>query len=176
MVPGWWRPLNVGLQPLEHFSARGLESDHLPGLVIVGKVFDEGPELVGVHCVGRQLIIHNHAPDKGSAMNVLEVGVKDFFHILAQLLIDQGGLARLDGSPDFFNVAAPVIGGIGVFAGIKSHMSLDHDLGKLAGVHPVGAVERVGGTAVGGVELVGNGNRENLLFHVKHLSFEYALL
>ena len=168
MVPGWWRPLDVGLQPLEHLAACGLESDHLPGLVKVGEVFDEGPELVGVHGVDRQLIVHDHAPDEGSAVNVLEVSVKDFFHILAQLLIDQGGLAGLDRGPDFFDVAAHIVGSISVFAGIKSHMGLDHDLGKLAGVHVVGAVERVGRALVLRVELVGNGNGVNLLFHVEH--------
>lgn len=168
MVPGWWRPLDVGLQPVEHLSACGLESDHLPGLVEVGKGFDEGPELFGVHGVDRQVLIHDHAPDEGSAMHVLEVGVQDFFHILAQLLIDQGGLAGLDRRPDFFDIAAHIIGGVSVFASVKAHMRLDHDFGKLPAVHVVNAVERIGRALVLRVELVGNGNRVNLLFHLKH--------
>lgn len=158
----------MGLQPLEHFAARGFESDHLPGLVKVGEVFDEGPELVGVHGVDRQLVVHDHAPDEGSAMHILEVGVKDFFHILAQLFIDQGGLAGLDRRPDFFDIAAHIVRGISIFASVKAHMGFDHGLGKLPAVHVVNAVEGVGRAPVRGVELVGNGNRENLLFHVEH--------
>lgn len=158
----------MGLQPVEHLSACGLESDHLPGLVEVGKGFDEGPELFGVHGVDRQVLIHDHAPDEGSAMHVLEVGVQDFFHILAQLLIDQGGLAGLDRRPDFFDITAHIIGGVSVFARVKAHMGLDHGLGKLPAVHVVNAVERIGRALVLRVELVGNGNRVNLLFHLKH--------
>ena len=168
MVPGWWRPLDVGLQPVEHFAACGLESDHLPGFVEVGKGFDEGPELVGVHGVDRQVFIHDHAPDEGGAMHILEVGVKDFFHILAQLLIDQSGLAGLDRRPDFFDIAAHIIGGIHIFASVEAHMGLDHGFSKLPAVHVVDTIERIGRALVLRVKLVGNGNGVNLLFHVEH--------
>ena len=146
----------MGLQPLEHFAGGFAEPEVAP-FIDGAKVFAEGAELIGVHHVDRQLIINHDTPEEFVAMDVFKENIQELVVRGSQLHIDERGTARLH-------------------AGIKSHMGFYHNLGKFAGVHPVGAVERVGRAAVGGVELVGNGNRENLLFHVKHLSFEYALL
>lgn len=156
----------MGLEPANHFAGAGLESNYLPALVISCEGSAEGVKLGVVHHVDMELTVDIMSEEPLVAVDVGEVGVQAFVHIVAQLLVDQRASAGLYGSADFFDITALVIRGVAVFAGLKAHMILDHDFDKVPMIAPVCAIiEGVGRALMGGVEGVGERDFIDLLFH-----------
>ena len=156
----------MGVQPAEHLAACGLEPNNLPALVISGEGFAEGPELGGVHHIDVELAVDIMTEEELVAMGVAEVGVKALRHIVAQLLVDQSGLAGLDRGTNLRDIGGLVIGPVAILAGVEAHMILDHDFDEVPMVAPVLAVvEGIRGAFVRGVEGVGERDGIDLLFH-----------
>lgn len=156
----------MSLEPANHFAGAGLEPNDFPTFVISGEGSAEGVKLDVVHHVDVKLTVNIMAEEPLVAVNVGEVGVQAFVHIVAKLLVDQCALARFDGSADFFDIATLVIGGVAVFASLEAHMVLDHDFDKVPMIAPVFAIiEGVRRALMGGVEGVGERDFIDLLFH-----------
>lgn len=156
----------MGLEPANHLAGAGLEPNYLSAFVVSCEGSAEGVKLGVVHHVDMELTVDIMSEEPLVAVDVGEVGVKAFVHIVAQLLVDQCAFAGLDGSADFFDITALVVGGVAVFAGFKAHMILDHDFDKVPMIAPMLAVvEGVGRALMGGVEGVGERDFIDLLFH-----------
>lgn len=156
----------MGLEPANHLAGAGLEPNDFPTFVVSGEGSAEGVKLGVVHHVDMELAVDIMSEKPLVAVNVGEVGVQAFVHIIAKLLVDQCAFAGFDGSADFFDITAFVVGGIAVFAGLKAHMILDHDFDKVPMIAPVFTIiEGVGRALMGGVEGVGERDFIDLLFH-----------
>ena len=160
----------MGLEPANHLAGAGLEPNYLPTFVVGGELSAEGVELGGIHHVDVELAVDIVAEEELSAVGGGEVGVQGFVDIGAELLIDEGGLAGLDGGANLSDIAGLIIRAIAVLGGCETKVIFDHDFDKVAMVAPVGAVvEGIGRAFVGGVEAIGKGHFIDLLFHGGYL-------
>ena len=156
----------MGLEPANHLAGAGLEPNYLSALVVSCEGSAESVKLGVVHHVDMELAVDIMSEEPLVAVDVGKVGVKAFVHIVAQFLIDQCASAGLDGSADFFDITALVVGGVAVLAGLEAHMILDHDFDKAPMIAPVFTIiEGVGRALMGGVEGVGERDFIDLLFH-----------
>lgn len=156
----------MGLEPANHLAGAGLEPNYPSVFVVSCEGSAEGVKLGVVHHVDMELAVNIMSEEPLVAVDVGEVGVKAFVHIVTQLLVDQCAPAGLDGSANLSDIACLVIRAIAVLHGCEAHMIFDHDFDKVPMVAPVFAlIEGIGCAFMGGVERVGERDFIDLLFH-----------